>query len=166
MLLSELKCIDKDINIEEYLRFYDLIKLNISNKEWLGSFSSKEIKGILNNDGKIWVYYLDDEIVCSMMYIPASEDSLKLFNLSYSFFDVGECGPIMVNPKYVGNGLQKQMLRVLENYCRMRDKKIILTTVHPKNIYSINNFIKLGYKYINSFKFKRGNRDLYIKEII
>ena len=166
MLLSELKCVEKNINIEEYLKFDEEVKTKILNKEWLGTFLSEDIKNILNNDGKIWMFYLNGEVVCSMMYLPASEKSLKKFNISYLVEDVGECGPIMVNPKYVGNGLQIQMLNLLDGYCKSKQKKIILTTIHPDNIYSINNFVKLGYKYKNSFEFKRGKRDLYIKEIL
>jgi len=165
MLLNELKCIEENINIEEYLKHYEMIKSTLINKEWLGNFNYEGIKTLLNNEGKIWIFYLKNEIVCSMMYIPASENSLKTFEIKEDVKDIGECGPIMVNPKYVGNGLQCQMLELLDNYCKKINKKMILTTIHPENLFSINNFIKIGYKYKSSFKFKRGDRDLYIKNI-
>lgn len=40
--------------------------------EWLGTFSKDEIIEILNNGGKIWLYYDQNMPVCSVFYIPSS----------------------------------------------------------------------------------------------
>ena len=115
--------------------------------------------------GKIWIYYNLNEIVCSFMYMPADEQSIKLFNIKRDLNIVGECGPILVNPKYRGYGLQFQMLNILEEYCINKGLKLLLTTIHPDNLYCINNFLKKDYKYIKLFLLNRGKRNLYIKEI-
>ena len=60
-----------------------------------------------------------------MLYIPSNNKTLEKHNLKYDEKLVGSCGPIMVNPKYVGNKFQKQMLELLDKYCK-RDRKSVV----------------------------------------
>lgn len=100
------------------------------------------------------------------MYINATKDALdKLLLIDYKVNEVGECGAVLVNEKYWGNGLQLQMLDFLENYANKINKKYILTTVHPDNVYSIDNFKNKNYLFKNTFDLHRGKRNLYIKEL-
>ena len=94
-------------------------------------------------------------------------DNINLLNnLKYDEKLVGSCGPIMVNPKYVGNKFQKQMLELLDKYCKSIGKIYIFTKVHPDNIYSINNFVGDGYKFVETYKTSSGEpRSVYFKEI-
>ena len=72
----------------------------------------------------------------------------------------------MVNSKYVGNKFQKQMLELLDKYCKSIGKRYIFTKVHPDNIYSINNFVSDGYKFVETYKTSSGeSRSVYFKEI-
>ena len=165
MKLDELKCKSVNNNLDEYLAYYDMTLDNMKRKELLGYFTKEEMELLLKEGAKLFVYRNDKEIVCSFVYIPASEHSMKKFKLNYDINEVGECGPIIVNPKYRGNGLQYQMLQVLTKYCKKLGKKYLITTVHPDNIYSINNFLKEGYKLRNKFEFHRGPRNLYVKDL-
>lgn len=165
MELSDLKCIDENINVEEYLDFYQIVRDSIEDPEWLGLFTKEKILNILKQGGKIWIYYYLNEIVCSFMYIPADKEAIDLFDININLDFVGECGPIIVSPKYRGNGLQIQMLNILEEYCVTKDLNLLLTTIHPNNIYSINNFIKKDYKFIKPLFLNRGKRNLYVKEL-
>lgn len=61
-----------------------------------------------------------------MLYIPSNNKTLKKHNLKYDENLVGACGLIMVNPKYVGNKFQKQMLELLDEYCKSIGKKIYI----------------------------------------
>ena len=165
MNIKDLTLKDNNINLEEYLNFYNYVKANMKDPSWLGNFNEEKLINILNMGGKICVYYLNDEIVCSMMFIPSDEQTLKLFNLPYNKAEVGECGPIMVNNKYIGYGLQAQMLDELDKFCKEKGYNYVLTTIAPNNSYSINNFIKKGYKKIDEFNLKRGVRSLYLKRV-
>ena len=101
-----------------------------------------------------------------MLYIPSNNKTLKKHSLNYDEKLVGSCGPIMVNPKYVGNKFQKQMLELLDKYCKSIGKRYIFTKVHPDNIYSINNFVSDGYKFVETYKTSSGEpRNVYFKEI-
>lgn len=165
MKLNELKCKSVNNNLDEYLEYYDMVIDNMEKKELLGYFTKDEMQTILKNGSKLFVYRNDNEIVCSFLYLPASENSLKKFKLNYNINEVGECGPIIVNPKYRGNGLQCQMLQELTKYCKKIGKNYLITTIHPDNVYSINNFLKEGYKLRNKFVFHRGPRNLYVKDL-
>ena len=111
MKLTDLKCINKDINIDEYIKFRELVKQNMECPEWLGDFTKEDLISMQDDNAIIWIYYLDNEPVCSMMLIPSTEKSLEKFNLDLCCDDVVDYGPMFVNPKYVGNKLQYQMLK-------------------------------------------------------
>ena len=166
MKINEFNCISEHNNIDEYLEFYKYVKSNMKEPSWLGEFSLNELKNVLNNEGKLFNFYDNNIIVCSMLYIPSNNKTLEKHNLKYDEKLVGSCGPIMVNPKYVGNKFQKQMLELLDKYCKSIGKRYIFTKVHPDNIYSINNFISDGYKFVETYKTSSGElRSVYFKEI-
>ncbi len=166
MKINEFNCISEHNNIDEYLEFYKYVKSNMKEPSWLGEFSLNELKNILNNEGKLFNFYDNNIIVCSMLYIPSNNKTLEKHNLKYDEKLVGSCGPIMVNSKYVGNKFQKQMLELLDKYCKSIGKRYIFTKVHPDNIYSINNFISDGYKFVETYKTSSGeSRSVYFKEI-
>lgn len=166
MKINEFNCISEHNNIDEYLEFYKYVKSNMKEPSWLGEFSLNELKNILNNEGKLFNFYGNNIIVCSMLYIPSNNKTLEKHNLKYDEKLVGSCGPIMVNPKYVGNKFQKQMLELLDKYCKSIGKRYIFTKVHPNNIYSINNFVSDGYKFVETYKTSSGEpRSVYFKEI-
>ena len=72
----------------------------------------------------------------------------------------------VLDPKYVGNKLQYQMLNELDKYSIDKNYNFVVATIHPDNIYSINNFIKDNFKQTSTKEFKRGLRNIYVKELI
>lgn len=165
MKLEDLKNINENINVDQYIEFRELVKSQMEHPEWLGDFSREELIIMLKGNSKIWIYYNNDEPVCSMMFIPSTDKDLKKFELDLDYKEVVDYGPMFVNPKYVGNGLQYQMLKVLERYCKNKQYKYVVSTVHPDNIYSINNLLKDGFVLKGTKEFKRGVRNIYLKEL-
>lgn len=164
MKLSDLKCINNDIDLDKYIEFREYVKKHMEHPEWLGDFSKEDLINLLNNNSKIWVYYLDNIPVCSMMFIPSTEKDLTKFELDLNYKEVADYGPMFVNPKYVGNGLQYQMLKEIDNYSISLGYKYAASTIHPDNIYSINNLLKDNFEYISTKEFKRGIRNIYLKK--
>ena len=72
---------------------------------------------------------------------------------------------MVVNPNYRGNKLQFQMLEYLDNYVKKLGYKYVAGTIHPDNIFSINNLVNDGFKYIDTKEFSRGIRNIYLKEL-
>ena len=162
MKLENLKCIE-NIDIDKYIEFREKVKENMEYKEWLGDFSKEDIINLLKNNSKIWIYYKDEEPVCSMMLIPSDEESTKKLELNYNYKEIVDYGPMFVNKKYVGNGLQYQMLKELDKYAVEKGYKYAASTIHPDNVYSINNLEKDNFKYQRTKEFKRGVRNIYLK---
>ena len=135
MNIKDLVVVSDNINIDEYISFRESVKANMEHPGWLGDFSKEGLSFMLNNGSKIWICYLNNECVCSMMMIPSDEASINKFELSLDYRDVVDYGPMMVNPKFVGNQLQYQMLNLAANYCKNNDYKYVISTVHPDNTY-------------------------------
>lgn len=164
-MLEELKCISVNVDLDDYLSLYKYVRDNMEHPEWLGTFTKDEIINILNNNGKIWIYYDNEKLVCSMFYIPIKEKNLLKHNIYLQEEDIGSLGPIMVSPDYIGNGYQNQMMKVLEKYIKSIHKKYIFTKVCSDNIYSLNNMIKNNYQVVNIYYDERGENKALIKEI-
>lgn len=165
MKLSELNCVNENINLDEYIKFREDVKKHMEYPEWLGDFSKEDLSILLENNSKIWMYYLDKEFVCSMMLIPSDKDTLSKFDIDIDYKEVVDYGPMFVNYKYIGNGLQYQMLKEIDKYCSLIGYKYAASTIHPDNIYSINNLLKDDFKYIKTKTFTRGLRNIYIKKL-
>lgn len=163
--INGLKNISENIDIDEYIEFRESIKKNMKKPEWLGDFSKEDLIFLLNNKSKIWMYYKDFEPVCSMMLIPSDEKSLNKAEINLDYQVVASYGPMMVNPDFVGNGLQYQMLKEIDKYSKEIGFEYAETTVHPDNIYSINNLIKDDFKLVNTKTYKRGIRNIYLKKL-
>lgn len=165
MKLNELTCVSSNVSLTDYLKLYKYVRDNMPHPEWLGTFTEKEIIDILNNGGKIWLYYDAKTPVCSMLYIPANNKSLRKHNISSDEKLTSALGPIMVSPDYLGNGLQNQMLKVFEDYCLSVNKKYIFTKVHKDNIYCINNILKNNYQVRDEYENERGMNLALLKKL-
>lgn len=51
-------------------------------------------------------------------------------------------------------------------YVKSKGYKTAVGTIHPDNIYSINNLIKDDFILTGSRNFKRGKRNIYVKKLI
>ena len=162
--IKDLIVVEK-INIDQYIKFREQVKETMNNPEWLGDFTREDIELLLQENSKIWVYYSKEIPICSMMIIPATKKSLVKFELNYKAQEVIDYGPMFVNPNYIGNNLQYQMLRELDEISRKKGYRYAVVTVHPDNMYSIRNLEKDKFKLINTKNFERGTRNIYLKEL-
>lgn len=165
MELKDLQCIDENINLDEYISFREDVKSHMEHPEWLGDFTKEELEFMLKNNSKIWVYYLNNEPICSMMIIPSREKDLKKFDIDLDYKEVIDYGPMFVNYNYVGNGLQYKMLKFIDEYSKKLGYNYAAGTVHPDNYYCINNMLKDKFEYVNTKEFTRGIRNIYLKEL-
>lgn len=163
--INKLEYENKNIDIDNYFLFRDYVKNSMDYPEWLGDFTKNDLEYLLSNGSTIWIYYLDKDPVCSMMLIPSTEKDLSKFEINLDYKEVVDYGPMFVNPKYVGNGLQYQILKVLDEYCINSGYKYAISTVHPDNVYSINNLVKDEFKLIGQKEFSRGIRNIYLKQL-
>ena len=118
MDFNNLKCVSNKVNLNDYFKLYHYVRDNMQNPEWLGTFTKEEIKDILSEGGKIWLYYDNKKLVCSMLYIPSNQKTLDKRKANVSASETASLGPIMVSPDYVGNKFMLKMLTVFNDYCR------------------------------------------------
>ena len=163
MKLTDLKEISDNVNLEDYLYLYNYVRDNMEHPEWLGTFTKDEIIEILDNGGKIWLYYDKDIPVCSVFYIPVSNKALRKHNVLYDKSITGSLGPVMVRKEYVGNGLQLEMQKVINEYAISIGKTHMFTKAHSDNVYSIRNIIKDGYEIIDKYENERGPMTAFIR---
>ena len=165
MILKDLRMENENINLDKYIEFREYVKLHMEHPEWLGDFTKEELEIMLKTNSKIWIYYLNQEEVCSMMFIPATKEALEKFEIDLDYNEVVDYGPMMVNPKFVGHRLQYQMLQEIDKYSIERNYKYAIGTIHPDNIYSIRNLTKDDFELVNFKEFKRGPRNIYMKKL-
>ncbi|MGM9834942.1 MAG: hypothetical protein ACI31M_04115 [Bacilli bacterium] len=165
MKFENLKCVSDNVNLNDYLKLYTYVRENMHNPEWLGTFSKSEIKEILSIGGKIWLYYDNEYLVCSMFYIPSNQKSLNKRKINTLETETGSLGPIMVSPDYVGNGYMLKMLKIFNEYCNSIGMKYIFTKAHSQNLYSINNIYKDGYVLVEEYKNERGKMSAFLKSL-
>lgn len=163
MKFNELRCISDNVNLDDFFKLYTYVRDNLKHPNWLETFSHEEVRNILSNGGKIWLYYDNKNLVCSTFYIPSNQKTLNKRNLNISEKETGSLGPIMVSPDYVGNGYMLKMLKVFNDYCVSIGIKYIFTKAHSENLYSINNLYKDGYKLVDEYENERGKIFAFLK---
>lgn len=99
------------------------------------------------------------------MPLPSTEKDIKKFNSNLDYKEVVDYRSMFVNPKYIGNNLQFQMLKEIDKLSLKKEYKYVVTTVHPENNYSINNLLKSDFVLIGTRKFNKGVRNIYLKEL-
>lgn len=156
----------QESEIDQYLNLFNVVKENMTNPEWLGDFSKKDYIGLMNNNSHIYAWMYNSEMIAAGILIPATKKDLdKFFSRDLFYQKVVDFGPQIVHPKYIGNGLQNQIIEFLERRALELGYKYALGTIHPDNIYSIKNIINKGFEEIGYLELRRGPRKVYRKEL-
>lgn len=152
-------------DLDDYLLLVKKVKDKMKYPEWLGDFSKEDLFTIAEI-GKIYLWFDEDEIVCAALLIPSTKKDLdKFFSSDLDYSKVVDFGPEMVNPSYIGRGLQREMLKFLENESLNMGYEYAISTIHPNNIYSRRNLEYVGFQNIGQVTLKRGIRVVYRKRI-
>ena len=163
--LEKLKNIKENIDLDVYIKFRESVKSSMPYPDWLGDFTKEELSIMIEKGTTIWMFYSKTIPVCSMMLIPSSKKALEKFELNLDYHTVVDYGPMFVNNDFIGNGLQLQMLKFLDEYASKKGYEYAICTVHPENIYSYQNLIKDNFSLVKEKKFSRGIRNIYIKKL-
>ena len=107
----------------------------------------------------------DTLIAIGMLYVPQciEEDHFHDLGLEGEYKSANQ-KLFLVREGYRGLGLQRKLIREVENIALTRGYNLLCTTVAPNNGFSINNFLKEGYVYAKTEE-KYGGlvRNLYYK---
>lgn len=112
------------------------------------------------------VFYVEDEgkiiafVVLILDPLNAVLEEYKLDSDNIAVLD-----SIMVDEKYRGNKFQKQLEEYITKLAVKNKNKALVATVHPDNIYSLNNLLNDGYKIINKINIYNGQRYIVFKNL-
>jgi RimJ/RimL family protein N-acetyltransferase len=104
----------------------------------------------------------------SVLYYPhddAENLSLSLEGVDLTGLKTANNKLCIVREGYRGNALQYHLGKMLEQHAKNSGTNLLCATVSPKNQYSINNMLRLGFRYNRTLMKYGFERNLYYKFI-
>lgn len=135
---------------ESFIRFLDAIKAGMSNTEWFYLDPPDLVREMMaDSTMKIWLA-MDESRLAAVFSI--LNPGLHSYNYGYDL-DLTEeelqkvihMDTAAVHPDYRGLGLQKRMVHLAEQELSGGGHRILLSTVHPDNQFSLDNMRYQGY---------------------
>ena len=146
--------------------FQSEIVNNMDNKEFFTPLTANEFVYPITNNGRVYLLYYQEELIgLCVLTINVSLDVISEYCLNNNS-NVGILDSVMIKECYRGSGLQVQVMNILYDEAKRLGIMQIVATVHPDNIYSLNNFIKEGYEIINKINIHGGYRYIVIKDVV
>ena len=148
--------IDKNIKIEivteerlnEVLNFQKEIIDNMNRKDFFCPLTEEEFLTPMKKQDNVYFLKYNTEIIGLFVATCNIPDVLKEYQLKNN--NVMLIDSIMIKEEYRGNKLQIKILNYLYNRAKELKLDGLVATIHPENIYSLNNFINDGYEIINT----------------
>lgn len=150
-----LKIADKN-DIPRIMNFQQRIIDDMENKNWFTPLTEKEFLTPIENLDNVYMLFDGEKEVALFVATCNIGDELNEYgveNRNNMLID-----STMVEPEYRGMGLQRKILKFLEKRALDLGLNGLVATVHPDNIYSLNNFIKSGYEIIDKREIHGGPR--------
>lgn len=137
-------------DLEQFLELLRVVHGEMVHKEWFYLDEPGEVRQMLQEGIlEFWVA-MDGARMAGAFSIVIP--GLRTFNYGYDlFFDeakllqVVNMDTIAVHREYRGRGLQKCLMQEAEREVAKRRPRILLCTVHPDNVFSLNNILDQGY---------------------
>lgn len=137
-------------NVETFIRFLDEIKAGMAQKDWFYLDPADVVRSMIK-DGTLefWLAFHEGQLaaVFSILF-----PGLQAHNYGYDLgfreeklMQVVHMDTAAVHPDYRGCGLQGRMVQMAERELSGKGKRILLSTVHPDNEFSLNNMLRQGY---------------------
>ena len=160
------KCLSSDL--QAIIELNETIYAALPDKSILRHNSHEMIASCLE-EPNVTLGVWDDNLLVAigMLYVPQclEEDHFHDLGLQGNFKSANQ-KLFLVREGYRGLGLQRNLIREVEQIAMERGYNLLCTTVAPNNTFSINNFLKEGYIYAKTEE-KYGGlmRNLYYKRI-
>ena len=148
--------------LEEIIYFQDNVLKDISDKNFFKPLTKLEFSDAIIN-GKIYLLYYNNRLIG--LGVLNSKPRLEVID-EYQLVDINSVGildSVMIDKDFRGSKLQKQLINYMEadiKKCRLR---AVVATVHPNNIWSLNNLLSCNFKIINKIIIHGGDRYILIK---
>lgn len=135
---------------ESFIRLLSEVRQGMTHKEWFYLDAPEEVREMMENGTmQLWVAMDGDRLAGAF---DALVPGLEAYNYGYQLgFSAEELLRVVnmdtaaVHPDYRGQHLQRQLLQAAEEALSGTGKKHLLCTIHPENIYSLQNALAQGY---------------------
>ena len=106
----------------------------------------------------------DKLVAIGILYVPQTEDEDLSHYVSDAVYPAANQKLYLVDAAYRGQGLQRKIIRIIEEIARKKGYLMLCTTIAPHNTFSINNFVTEGYVYSTTVEKYGGlERNIYNK---
>lgn len=155
---------------EDLITFLERVRAEMTHPEWFYLDPPELVREMLE-DGTmtLWLAEENQQIVAIFDIL---KPALRDYNYGYDLnlqedelLQVVHMDTAAVHSAYRGRGLQAQMVQMAERELSGNGKKILLSTVHPENKFSLNNMLQQGYA-IQKLVEKYGSRRYILRKDI
>lgn len=135
---------------ERFLRLLHKVKDGMENQAWFFLDPDEEIRAMMESGVmQLWLAEDGQRLAAIFDYIIPGLNSYNYgYDLGFSeeeLLRVVQMDTAAVDPDYRGRKLQKTLMETAEQEVRETPGRILLSTIHPENIYSLNNLLAQGY---------------------
>ena len=152
-------------DVPEIMALMNLAKELTENKEWYSTDDEAFVRRHLTEEGFILKAVEEDQLegFSIARYSGDAEDNLgKYWDLANEkLHQVAHMESAAVHPDYRGRGIQKELMARGESILKQKGYHYLMGTAHPDNVYSVNNFLKLGYEILTKTE-KYGGLPRYV----
>lgn len=108
----------------------------------------------------------DKLVAIGILYVPQVEEEDLSHYVENVVFPAANQKLYLVDAAYRGQGLQRKIIRIIEEIARKRGYLMLCTTIAPHNTFSINNFAAESYIYSTTVvKYGGLERNIYFKRL-
>ena len=134
-----------------FVRFLDAVKADMEQGDWLYLDPPELVSAMMENGiMDLWLAMDKDRVAAVFSVL---HPGLESYNYGYDLqlpesdlLRVVHMDTSAVHKDYRGMGLQRKMVQTAELELAQQGSKILLCTVHPDNLFSLNNMIQQGYE--------------------
>ena len=134
-----------------FVQFLDAVKADMEQSDWLYLDPPELVSSMMENGiMELWLAMDKDRVAAVFSVLHPGMES---YNYGYDLelpepelLRVVHMDTSAVHKDYRGLGLQRKMVQTAERELSQQGSKILLCTVHPDNLFSLNNMIQQGYE--------------------
>jgi len=136
---------------ELLIRFLDEVKAGMLQQEWFYLDPPEAVRTMLaEGTMELWLATAEDRLagVFTVLH-PGLQEQNYGYDLGLGereLLQVIHMDTAAVHPRYRGQGLQGRMVQMAEEALSGKGRRILLSTVHPENRFSLKNMLAQGYR--------------------
>ena len=159
----------KENDVSDIMELQNMIIDRLPDKDLLRKNSSDMFRQVINSGACcIGVYDGENLVACGLSHLcQGSEEDLSMHLENHTCTNPVNMKSVMVHPDYRGKGLQRALMKMIEDDLRQRGFDAMICTVSPSNEHSVRNVLAMNYEFDHQeVKYESLLRYIYIKKLL